>query len=140
MKLDAFDGAVFERCPVRGKVAVAEGGQRQMAGFGHLDGSGRLAVVLEEFDDADAGRQLDQALLEAKQQVFDQGGLGVRLLPRDLAQPQGLLLAVVTEVDAEAFLPFLDSDHRCGSIVTATLLPNCYHRVRPGLGGFAVSP
>jgi hypothetical protein len=55
---------------VRLEIAVTEGGQGQarQAGGRRLP-RGRPAVELHEFDDIDAGRQLDQALLESQEQV-----------------------------------------------------------------------
>ena len=70
------------RCPRRQEaVTEHDQGQRLAAGTGGRCQGGRLAVVLDEFDDADAGRQLDQPLLEPHEQVIDLGGLRLGLLP-----------------------------------------------------------
>ena len=69
-----------------------------------LEVGGRLAVVLDELDDVNAGRQFDQPLLEPHQQVFDLRCLGSGLLLGDLANGEPLALAVPAE-DARVTLP-----------------------------------
>ncbi len=70
----------------RRQVAFGELGQTQglATGADGGGGGGRLAVVLDELGDADAGKQLDQPLLDPHQQVFDLGGFRLGLLRRDL--------------------------------------------------------
>lgn len=55
---------------------------------------GRLAVALEEIGDVHAGRQLDQPLFQAQEEVIDLGGFALGLLLADFAQRKGLLLAL----------------------------------------------
>ena len=67
-----LDGPFFEGITVRGQVACVEIREGEFPRFarGDLRTSRRFAVVLEEFHDPDAWRQLDQPLLEAKQRVY----------------------------------------------------------------------
>jgi hypothetical protein len=67
----------------------------------------RFAVVLEEIGDLDAGRQLDQPLLEPQQQVIDLGGFRLGLLPGDFPQRKCFLLAAKSEENAVTAAPFL---------------------------------
>jgi hypothetical protein len=88
MQLDPVDRRLLEGVLVRGQVAVAEVGQRQLPHLvrDRLHVGRRLAVELEEGDDVEAGRQLDQSLLQSHQQVINLCRLGLGLLARDLAE------------------------------------------------------
>ena len=129
VQLDPLDGAIFERIPVRRKVAVAETGEREFPRFGgyFLQVGRRLAVVLDELDDIDAGRQFDQPLLKPHQQVINLGCFARGFLSGHLAEGEQLLFAVTAEMEAVASAPLLKCSHRCVSNVTATLFPNCSH-------------
>lgn len=113
---------------MRCQVAVAEVRERQLPRLGRhrLHVGGGLAVVLEEGHDVEAGRQLDQSLPQSHQQAIKLCGFCFGLLAGDLAERQGALLAVVAEEDAVASASLFETGHRCGSNVTATLLPVCY--------------
>jgi hypothetical protein len=78
-------------------------------------------------------------LLEPHQQVIDLCGFGLGFVLGDFAKSQGSLFAVVAEENAVAAATLLDSGHRCGSNITATLLPICYHGRQLGKLRFAVS-
>ena len=66
-------------------------------------------------------------------------GLGLGFVLGDSAKGETALLAVVAEEYAVASAALLNSIHRCGSNVTAMLLPVCYHGGRFGTLRFAVS-
>ena len=66
MQLNPFDRPFLLRVSIRGEVAVAEVAQGELAGLIRCDRRCvHLAIPLEELTDVDAGRQLDQPLLEA---------------------------------------------------------------------------
>jgi hypothetical protein len=65
--------------------------------------------------------------------------VGVGLGVGDFAKGQNVRLALVTELNAVSAATLFDTSHRCGSNVTATLLPVCYHGGQLGTLGFAVN-
>ena len=70
---------------MRREVAVAEraDGFGRHGGSGRFRSRGRFAVLLDERDDVDAGRELDEPLLEPHEEVIDVRRLGVGLRLRD---------------------------------------------------------
>ena len=56
----------------------------------------------DELDDANARRQLDELLLEAKQPVIDPRRLGPRLFVREFADGEGMALAVIKKLAVPA--------------------------------------
>jgi hypothetical protein len=75
--------------------------------------AGGLPSNGDEVDDPDAGRQFDEPLLEAEQQVLDLGGLGLGLAPGDLADGDEVLPAVMAEDEPVDAVPFLEAGHGC---------------------------
>ena len=112
VQLGGVEGIRFQRPAVRLEIAVAEGGQgqAQQAGDRCLPPR-RSAVELHEFDDTDAGRQLDQALLEPQEQVFDLGGLGLGLGLADLTDGEGVPLTSIAELAVPAVALALNGSH-----------------------------
>jgi len=67
------------------------------------------------------------------------GEFGLGFVLGDFAKGQSVLLTVAAKENAVASATLLNSGHRCGSNVTATLLPVCYHGGQFGMLRFAVS-
>ncbi len=81
MQICGIERPLFQRFAVRLEIPVAESGQGQAKRAGSRSiARGRFAVELDELDDVDARRQLDQTLLEPQEQVLDMGGPGFGLL------------------------------------------------------------
>ena len=81
MQLCGVERSLFQRFEVRLEITVAESGQGQAKRAGNRSiARRRLPVELDELHDVNAGRQLDQALLETQKQVFDMGGFCLGLL------------------------------------------------------------
>lgn len=124
------EGVLLVGTCMDGKEPVAE--VPEFRQLGSRDATkGDFPVVLEELSDTDAGRQVDQPLPQAHQEVLGLGGLRLGLLLGHLPQGERDLLALVAEINPVTSAPFLDSGHGCGSYATATLLPICY-QVTPG--------
>jgi hypothetical protein len=70
------------------------------------------AVRLQEIDDVDAGWQLDQALSEPQEQLFDLGGRGVGLGLADLPDGEGVPLTSVRDLAVLAVALALNGSHR----------------------------
>lgn len=115
---------------VGGQVAVAERCQGRVPGNKRRDVSapgGGLAVEPDELGDVDAGRQLDEPLVEAEEQVLDLGNLRVGLLGGDLADRDEVLLAVVPEDHPVRAVTLLEAGHgspQCDRNAVAKLLPS----------------
>jgi len=80
------EGVLLVRAGMRRQEAVAEcysWGVTERGGGGRFR---RPAVVPAEIGDVHAGRQVDQTLLEAEEQVIDLGEFGLRLLLGDLPE------------------------------------------------------
>jgi hypothetical protein len=88
--------------------------------------------VRDEVGGLDARRDADVALLHVQEQVFDLLGLRLRLglVLRDLAEREGVALAVVTKKDSAAVVARLDGGHRVlleeqrQADITAATVPN----------------
>jgi hypothetical protein len=76
--------------------------------------------VLDELDDADARRQIDQPLLEPEEQVIDLGGLRLRLFGRDGPNGERVSLALVEELAISAVALLLERSHDAGPPGNAT--------------------
>ena len=94
---------------VRLEVFVAERPEpRRDAAVGRLRGLLRLPVLLDERHDVNAGRELDEALLEPQQEIPDVGRLRLGFLLRDRAEREIPLLALEAEIHLET--PGAESD------------------------------
>jgi hypothetical protein len=82
----------------------------------------RFVVELQEVDDIEARRRLDQSLLQSQQQAIDFVRSALGFVARDIAARQSSLLAMVTEEDAVTATLVFKASHRCGSNVTQPLL------------------
>ena len=81
-------------------VSPSMGIERQPTPLGNRRGpSRRLAIVLEVLDDADAGRQLDEALIQPQEEILDLRGLGVGFLPGNRAEGKPAAFTLVHEHD-----------------------------------------
>ena len=97
--------------PGSGRGALPGSRSWQQRGPGSPPRAGGLAVEPDEFGDVDAGRQLDQPLLEPQEQVLDLGGLRPGLLGGDLADGDEVLLAAVPENHPVGAVTFLETGH-----------------------------
>ena len=104
--------------------------KRLAAGTRRRRGRGHLAVVLDEFGNADALGQFDQPLFEPHEEVFDLGRFRLGFLGGNLADHQEMLLAVMAENEAVGAGSFLATGHwtapmprQCGCQIVAKSLP-----------------
>ncbi len=78
-----LDRALLATAAPRREGPIAQAAQLQGLGnrLGNIPAHDRrLAVELDEVDDPDSGRQVEESLLEAEQEVFHLRGLGLGLL------------------------------------------------------------
>ena len=114
LEVDAgrVEGLLLLRPLVRREVAVAERAEGLgRPAVGRLRSRGRFAVLLDERDDVDAGRELDEPLLEPHEEVIDVRRLGVGLGLRDGAEGEVPLLALEAEIHLETARAKSDPGH-----------------------------
>jgi hypothetical protein len=100
---------------VRLQVTVTELAERDLGPLHRDSLLRRFAAVSDEGDNIDAGRDGEESLLDPHQQVIDLRGGRFRLVPSDPADGEGLTLAVVAEVNAEAAIALLQGGRECPS-------------------------
>lgn len=98
MQICGVEGPLLERFSVSLQIAVAECRQGHSGLSWARLTCGRPAVKLDQLNDIDAGRQLEEPLLEAQQRVIDLGGPGPGFRLGDLADGECVSPAAVTEL------------------------------------------